>query len=293
MSNERNTYTITDEYFKKLDAAPISPDGFFTSENDKERYETQIMYAFRKYRSSLYHYNNVLGLLQKDEDSAIRASRRTNEMIQKKGMQKAEVVVGFSVTKDEYVYELAAFLEAIKSSVDFLAIVCAKHLPRIRKLTSINTLMKCVRKKRAGSIYDEVKKHLEWLDYMRSYRHHVVHRSIITVNLRRETRAIGGESETYQFPIVIPQNPPRYVPDTREARAMEDGGEGINCIESKEWIETANGKRKVLNQSMSFFASKGYVVLQQFMEQQIESYVEFAEDIITALSNLNFQEFHN
>ncbi|GAI04493.1 unnamed protein product, partial [marine sediment metagenome] len=56
MSNNSVWYVL-DEFFKKLDNAPISSKNIFSNEDDKQNYETKFMYAFRKYQAAKYHYN--------------------------------------------------------------------------------------------------------------------------------------------------------------------------------------------------------------------------------------------
>ncbi len=63
-----NVYEIIDQYFSYMDDAPVGGYSIFQDDRAKEKHETIIMYAFRKYRAAFYHSENV-GRFLVDESS--------------------------------------------------------------------------------------------------------------------------------------------------------------------------------------------------------------------------------
>jgi len=285
MSFNIKIFRVLDEYFKKLDSAPISPSGMFTSEGDKERYETLFMYAFRKYRAAIYHYENVRGFIKADEPNA---QRPLSPDLEKHRVSK--MVMRISRTVDHYVYELSAFLEALKSSVDFLASACSPHLPDI-ELDSIKTLIKLVKNGRSGPIFNEVRKNIEWLEKLRSYRHHVVHRRIISTSSGHETHMIGDLTKTIRHPIIIPESPPSYIPDTRRQRMMEEELSGLDSSYTEVRVRTANGKEKIVDFSLKYSPSSGFIAIEDFMKLHLVSCEELFTQIIQVLTELEFRTY--
>jgi len=287
MCSDAKIFKVLDEYFKKLDTAPILPTGMFTSEGDKERYETLFMYAFRKYRAAIYHYENVKNFIKADEANAQKLLSPELE-----NSQASKIVMRVSRTADHYAYELSAFLEALKSSVDFLATACTSHLPDI-KFDSLKTLIRLVKKRhRTGPIFDEVKRNLEWLERLRSYRHHVVHRRIISTSSGYERRVIEGIAKTAIHPVIIPESPPPYIPDTRRRRAMEESL-GFDSSWKEVRVNVVNGKEKILNYSFSYHPPDGFTAIEDFMESHLNSFKKFFTEIIHTLSGLNFRTCTN
>jgi hypothetical protein len=282
MSSDAKIFEVLDEYFKKLDTTPISPTGIFSSESDKERYETLFMYAFRKYRAAIYHYENVKAFIKADE-----ANVQKTLIPELEKSQASKMVMRISRTADHYAYELSAFLEALKSSVDFLAAACTPHLPDI-KFDSIKTLTRLVKKGRTGPIFDEVKRNLEWLERLRSYRHHVVHRRIISTSSGYERRVIEGIAKTAIHPVIIPESPPPYIPDTRRRRAMEESL-GFDSLWKEVRVKMVNGREKILNYSFSYHPPAGFTAIENFMESHLNSFEKFFTEIVHTLSGLNFR----
>lgn len=100
-----------------MDTAPVGGNSIFKDDRAKEKHETIIMYAFRKYRAAVYHSENVRRFLAgefSDFDSSkiLDSDTFTNNT-------RAKILV--RKTADHFVYELAAFFEASKSSLDFIA----------------------------------------------------------------------------------------------------------------------------------------------------------------------------
>jgi len=284
MSSDAKIFEVLDKYFKRLDNVPISPTGMFTSESDKERYETFFMYAFRKYLAAIYHYENVRGFIKADEANAQKILPPNLEKY-----QASKMVMKISRNADHYAYELSAFLEALKSSVDFLSAACSPHLPGI-ELDGIGTLIKLVNKRsKTGPIFDEVKRNLKWIERLRSYRHHVVHRRIISTSSGYEKRVVEDVAKTVVHPVIIPESPPSYVPDTRMRRAMKEETFSFDSSWSEVRVKTADGKEKNLYHSFAYYPPADFVAIEDFMESHLNSFEKFFTEIVHALSSLDFR----
>jgi len=114
-----------------------------------------------------------------------------------------------------------------------------KHLEGIN-LDSITPLIRLVKKGKSGYILNPVKKHLTWLEGIRDYRHHLVHRKMFNVSTLWKSSLIGKKQSKIYRPIVIPKNPPKYIPDTRKIRAFQDSY-GIDLLYSESSFKI-NGK---------------------------------------------------
>ncbi len=153
--SESSVFAMLETYLSTLDDAPFSPDTVFTFQEDKERYETFLMYSFRKYQAARYHHANIRRYLEKDDADHEEDFKRLVKIVDGKDEKLDRCYPRSALMKtrqsaDHYVYELSAFLEALKSAVDFLASVCAFHLSGIC-LDSMNTLMKLVSKGQSNS----------------------------------------------------------------------------------------------------------------------------------------------
>jgi hypothetical protein len=271
-------FKILDEYIDKFNNAPFSQTGIFKNPRDKEHYETIFMYSFRKYRAAVYHYNHVSKFLKDHEEFAQTTSSRD---IGKDGAY----TVNLSYTADHYAFELSAFLESLKSSIDFLASSCSFHLPGI-KCRSISTLMKLVKDEdKRGPIFDEVRENLEWLEGLRTYRHHFVHYRMNSTSCGYERQVINGVQKIIIYPVIIPESPPPYIPDTRENRA----------VEKSPFLKYSGGYIKIKNDNggdnslLKFYPPPGYVAIEDFMELYLNLYEKFFTELIHALSDLDFK----
>lgn len=111
--SESPVFAMLEEYLSKLDDAPFSAHTIFESENDKELYETFLMYSFRKYQAAQYHFTNIRRYLEKD---CVDHEEEFKTFIEKVDGEDEKLYQRTAVMKtrrsaDHYVYELAAFLK--------------------------------------------------------------------------------------------------------------------------------------------------------------------------------------
>lgn len=207
--------------------------------------------------------------------------------VSKMGRPEVRFKMGSSGTCDHYVYELSAFLAAIKSSLDFVASAASVHIRGVATDT-ISTFINMVDGGQTGPILDECRKHLEWLKSARDYRDLVVHRRIMTISGGHEVRSVGGQTSAVRRPLVIPEKPPSYVPDTRAARMMEEEVSGLMSLYGETTVTHDDGKKEVIEFSHEFRAAPEYVLIEDFMQRNLQSFEKFFVDIIRTLSGLKF-----
>lgn len=287
MPRNSKVYDVLETYLKELDRVPLSPDSIFELDGAKERYESLLMFAFQRYQAAWYHYNNVIKFIA---DESARLEEKADLFDEKigKNLQVIRAESRSSLSDDRYFYELTAFLEALKSSLDFIATVCAKHLKGVQA-DSISTLMKLVKKGKKGPILNEVSKHLDWLRNLRSYRHHLVHRLGLRFSSDSEVHKVAGEVTSIKHPITIPRATPSYIPFTRRARMTQ---EGLLCLvyeQHETTVTDEQGNEKVTKLSLHSYPAQGYVAIEDFMDLHLENYENFFVDTIGAMQKLNFR----
>ncbi len=285
--SESQISDMIDAYFTTLDEVPFSPCTIFASQESKEKYETYLMYAFRKYQAARYHYDNIRSHMAKDYDKISTDIKGRSRTSSENSRYHISTRIMVRRGADHYAYELSAFLEALKSGVDFLSIVCGFHLSGI-SVRSVSTLMRLVRNGLRDSFFTVVGKNLDWLEKLRDYRHHVVHRRIFSVSIGGEEHTAGGATWAVAHPLVIPEHPPVYVPDTRVSRESDEDMLP-DYDESEEWNMTTDKGKRSVDFSVQYAPSWGYVLLEDFVQYHIESFEKFFNGVVQALISLQFK----
>jgi hypothetical protein len=279
-------FDVLDHYFRLMDEAPVGGDSVFPNHKEKEKHESVLMYAFRKYRATSYHLENVKRFLAQDSLGTDFSNVLDGELLPR----GATALISVHRTADHFIYELAAFFEAAKSSLDFLATACSTYLRGITT-DSISTLVRCVEQKaKGGPIIDVVKQHLSWLKQLRDYRHHLVHRMVITASTAHEVQKRGRLVKRIKGPVVVPEETPPYFPDTRRSRMMEDEPRGLDYKWFEGKIEHPDGTEEIVDFSTEYTPSKGYTEISAFMTLQLHTLERFFSDTIAALEKLNFKK---
>ncbi len=244
------------------------------------------MYSFRKFQAAQYHYNNVLNFLRNFKNK--KGVNIKAELLKNYHEPKGYTIRSTTTTEissNHYVYELSACLEAILSAIDFLASACKVHLKGI-KLDSVTSLIRLVRKGKCGPILNKVKKHLIWLENIRSYRHHLVHRILFTLSSVRKSQHIGDIESNVILPVVVPRMPPKYFPDTRRSRIIKDfPGLKIPYIETTITIDNT-----IIDYELEYPTTDDYISIEEFMKENLNSFKKYFADVIKELTTLNFHE---
>ena len=103
-----------------------------------------------------------------------------------------------------YIHELSAFLAAIRSGLDFLAVAAARTMSGT-VAHSMHTLEKMVDKGQQSGILEVVKTHQEWLAELRDYRDEVVHRQVVQAPAEGWLVSTKGKTSKAIMPIVVPR----------------------------------------------------------------------------------------
>jgi hypothetical protein len=279
-----NVFDILGSYFSRMDRAPVGGDSIFADESSKQKHESILMYAFRKYQAACYHVENVKRFLGDAVSSSNSAGLSSAELLPDHGVIKTSV----TKTADHFIYELAAFFEAVKSSLDFIATACSGYL-RGMTTDSIRSFIRSVDKNsKRGHVYDVTQRHLVWLKEIREYRHHLVHRIVITTSIGQETHKRGKIVKQVSHPVVVPEKTPSYFPDTRYSRMMQEESNCLDCTRSESTVEYPDGTREVVDFSIEYSPSKGYVEISELMELHLHRLEEFFSDMIAEIKKMNF-----
>ena len=285
------------DLFKALDAAPIGGEkSILESENDKEYYETQIMYAVRKRAAAEYHIERVISI-QKEEDSRLKKteSRLKKDFKELAKEHRNSNLMSYHVYSfrdaHEFVHELTAFLAALRSGVDFVACVAMLSMPGVNG-NSITAIVKSSEKNSlSGPIVDDIMAHSEWIAGLKDYRDEVIHRLVVQAPVSGWNVSHKGKTSAQNIPVVVPQHTPKkFVPDTRRARAMDQGvPHGLFRQESYGAVTCPDGAVKVNEHSVEYHAAEGYVPIEEFMCQYLSDYDSFVHTVVKALTTSKFE----
>lgn len=280
-----------EDYLGRMDAAQTGAGMAFNTQDAKDRHESLLTYARRKYAAATYHLGNVRRLLRADadrmdkdvEDSAFLADKTT-----------VESSSSFTRPADEYVYELSAFLEALKSAIDLLSEASGAYLRGVEVNYSIGPLLKLVQKGARSPILDAVRDNSGWLSTLRDYRHHLVHRLMPSVRAGHAIRSVGKITSSALIPVVVPDRTPQYEPDTRRTLAEQMVGEpleglpGISVQTEKGTIKTGKSREETVHLAIEIGPVPGYGRIEEFMKEQLKLFSRFADQMIHAFLSSKF-----
>jgi hypothetical protein len=277
-------FDTLDSYFSRMDTAPVGEDSIFADESLKQRHESILMYAFRKRQAACYHVENVKRFLGDAVSDSNSADLSGAELL------PGHRVIKTSVTKtaDHFIYELAAFFEAVKSSLDFIATACSCYLKGTTTDSIRSFIHSADKNSKHGHFYDVTQRHLVWLKAIREYRHHLVHRMVITTSIRQEMHKRGKIVKQVRHPVVVPEKTPSYIPDTRYSRMMIERSNSLDCTQSESTIEYPDGAREIVDFSIEYSPSKGYMEISGFMELHLHRLEKFFCDMIGEMKKMNF-----
>lgn len=271
-----------------IDAAPLGDsNSFFKKLDDKEFYETQIMFAVRKRHTAKYHCENVARLHA--------ASKKSGQSQLKAAAMNADLKIGSlkstaTVTKYTGAYgnELVAFLTALRSGLDFLTVAACRSIPGV-KAHSVKTLMNMADKESVDPVIAVVKAHIGWLKSLRGYRDEVIHRLVIQAPADGWKLSQKGKPSVSVLPVVVPKATPNLTYDTRRSRMMEtELPSGLMEIEKSALITYPDGTEEVIDHSVAYSPTPGYLPIEEFMQKHLTSYDLFLEEMLKVLATFDF-----
>ncbi len=166
--------------------------------------------------------------------------------------------------------------------------------PILRKASdthSINTLMKMAKKEQKGAVLTVVKSHQDWLNGLKDYRDEIIHRLVVQAPIAGWSISHKGKPSKAALPVVVPRMTPRFAPDTRRSRQIEEEVPiGLMKSESTATVTFQTGAETVLEHKISYQPTDDYVTIQAFMAEHLAAYDAFLADMFQALTTTNFQQ---
>ena len=283
-------YFALENHFKNLDKCEIEYNKIFNIRKNKEYYESYIMFAYRKFKSLDYHCSNTDCLISKETNNL---SKKNINILKNKELKKYRIKKFIMrMKKDNYnfIYELSAFLEALKSCLDLLAEVASFYLKGVNVNYSISPLLKLSNKKKS-KILDFISSNANWIGIIRNYRHHIVHRLVLPLKSGYEIHQINGKSKKILYPVLIPETTPKFIPDTRKNRMMDNEEDELNnAIYSTEICRVLkDGVEETLDFKINIEADSGYIRIEDFMRNHKNRCEAYFIEFIRVLDKLNFE----
>jgi hypothetical protein len=278
-------YECLEALFKRLDAAKLAPVSILANEAQKEHYESTLMFAFRKLQAARYHRQQVDRLIEVQAKELDRFHAKFEPKSNKLTITSSTARISGSA--NEFIFELSAFFAAIRSGIDFLAMASSQHLKGVQA-NSITTLLGLIKKGKTGPILDEIAEDAEWLIALRDYRDYLVHRLVISTTSGRQVQWTHGSAATTQYPIVVPAETPKHVPDTRRARAYDEPEHRFNVASSQASVTYSDGTKHLIEHSVEMEPSSGYIRIEDLMKRELTAFEHFFVKIVGALTKLDF-----
>ncbi len=272
--------------FKSLDRAKLAPETILKSEAQRERYESILMFAFRKLQAARYHRLRVDKLIELQQKEMIRLQASSEP--KGAGLQDASTTVRISRSANEFAFELCAFLAAVRSGVDFLVTACAQHIKEAPDATSIKTLFKLIDNGKKGPILEVIAEDIEWLTWLRDYRDYLVHRLVIQTSSGGQVQWKDGKAATTSYPVVVPSKTPINVPDTRRARTFDEPESHFTVATLDAYIADASGKKRLLEHRVKIEPADGYIRIENLLKRELAAFESFFVRIVEVLTELDF-----
>jgi hypothetical protein len=274
--------------FKELDTVKAgNGHPIFKKFDDKEHYETRLMFAVRKRQAAKYHMDNMVESLTQ---AAAKAKKHAAASKKKKLVSTSKFTMSVTGPSSDCAHELAAFLAALRSGLDFLTMAACRSLPGT-SAHSIHTLMKMVEKGQTAPVLAVVAKHLVWLNQLKDYRDEIVHRLVIQQPATGWKVSHNSKTSTAVLPVVVPTSIPKFMPDTRRSRMMDaDLPLGLDLYQSTGTVTYSDGSEKVFEHTVKYPPSEGYTPIDKFMCAHLKAYDAFLNDVFVVLAKLKFEQ---
>ncbi len=277
-----------EQVFKQLDIEKADREHpIFKKTEDKEHYETRLMFAVRKRQAAKYHMDNMVESLAR---VAARAKEQAAASKKKKLGPAAKFTMSATRPSNDCAHELVAFLAALRSGLDFLTMAASRSLPGTTA-HSIHTLMKMAGKGQSAPVLAVVAKHLAWLTQLKDYRDEVVHRLVVQQPVTGWKVSHNGKSSTAILPVVVPKSIPKLILDTRRSRMMDaELPLGLDMYESTGAVTYADGTEKIFEHTIRYSPADGYMPIDKFMRDHLKAYDAFLNDVFVVLAKPKFQQ---
>ena len=271
--------------------APMFPDV-----EAKENYESRVMFAYRRLSAAKHHLNNVLTQTQ-SENTELKGEIERTTAINKKFVKKRVQLSADSFSAASsllqqnpyYSHELIAFLSALRSGLDFIAQIAAKHIKGVQA-DSISTFVKDKKKRPTNDFYDLFDSHKEWILELRKYRDKVIHGFNILAPSGYEIHHKAGQSRGTQYPVLVPSSAPLFALDTRRSRDATDRLPNAVMM-TGETREFKSGTDVLTDFEVEYLPGAGYIPIEEFMKNHIQSYETFFAAFLDLIRLSDFKVF--
>lgn len=189
-----------------------------------------------------------------------------------------------TIDRPDYFHELVAFLQALRSSVDFL-VAAASFFVDGGECQSISDLLRWMDRGRKHPLLAIVGLHRAWLQHLQAYRDHLVHSA--TIVSQDVSVAGSGIQKGGPLPVVVPRQIDESPLDTRWSRVNRDSLESFARFEFRESYEVP-GKPAVVRSRVEYRVPHSHVAIEEFMVEQLAAFDSFVSDLLAAFQELKF-----
>jgi hypothetical protein len=98
-----------------------------------------------------------------------------------------------------------------------------------------------------------------------------------------------GISQTTPYPVVVPAETPKHIPDTRLARAMDDPEHRFSMSESEVTVTYPGKGPHLIAHEIKVQPAAGYMRIEDLMKRELDNFESFFDDLVQSLIKLNFQ----
>jgi len=249
-----------------------------------------VLRALGKLDAATYHCSNLASRVQSSHKNAKTLAGKLGDPANAKVQPDMTRVSGvFSVR--EIAFEIDAFLAAARASIDFGGTLLALHLG-MNGRTSITRVLQSVEKSPMGG-FAFLLGWAPWIEALKRYRDECVHYRTLRPRTGYEAARRKGALAVAVMPFVIPQEIASDQPDTRATRfgmGRDDDYPlvGLDKIESWGTVRFDNGNSEVVDHSIEYIPSKGYVRVEDFCAQHLEKLREFLIELFEAALKAKF-----
>ena len=145
--------------------------------------------------------------------------------------------------------------------------------------------------KEKSKILNFISCNANWIKIIRNYRHPIVHRLVLPIKSGYEVHQLNGKTKKILYPVLIPKTTPKFIPDTRKSRMMDNEADGLNnttyTTETSRVIK--DGIEEILNFNINIEPDNEYIRIEDFMRNHRNRCEAYFVEFIKILEQLNFE----
>lgn len=272
---------LLNSFLVLLDSSTIDGHCPFNNIDDKEYYESNVMFIFRRLKAAEYHYENVCTLLREEVEAIDKYNSLSEEMEKEKNELKLKAKV--SRIDLRYSNEFIAFLSAIRSGIDFMSSIMIRHLKGVTG-DSISTLLR-LNQTKENQILNLIMTNNDWLLFIREYRDKLIHNYNQIYYIGSEYLNRNGVSNKTFYPVLVSSVIPKFELDTRKSRQLISVEDKFKRSESSYEVKFNDVviERKI---EIQIAPEDGYESIQDFMKAQCDKYSSLFSGMLNTLIDI-------